>query len=792
MKTLAIAFLLIFPGVLGKAQNNITWEPLYEPGSGGRMTGIEVSQHNGNHIVLTGDMLGVGVSFDGGDTWNSGFGLVSYECAQPTFHPADSSIVWLGTLSGPYVSYDKGTNWTLKRNGMGNFSGSYYSVPIERVLIDPENPEHLLAFEGNKRRWGGAGSSSTKWTGIWESNNGGDNWVLKSIVDDAFRNKKYGIVAACYGGTSNDTIYAAVDNSGAYASFDGGSTWNYLFEKIEHKRINHIEAHPTNSRIVYAATINHQDGAGNWVPGAIYKSTDAGQSWTKKIDGLPQNIGHSTNHTARYEVIKVAKSNPQVLFTSNTSWPEAGLFISKNAGESWQEVATGNLDKAYPAGKSMEIATINPNNENNILCAGASYILRTNDLGKTWDDATSWHPLNNEEWRGRGYSGLVSKDFAFHPTDPDISALASMDAGNFWISKNNHYTWLKGGTSLPTWGGGNAIAFAGESTVYVALGQHDFIGIAKSTNLGKSFTLLHGTALGLPNTGSSGKAESVFAFPQDPDKVWAVIGEKLYYSQNEGNKWEVVFSAADVFYIDGLNQPNSEIIIGTSKGIYRGINNEFTLYAPTNFKATFCKIDPFDSTVVFACGFRENNGGLWRYKNNQWKKVIDDKYVASIDINPQNSNEIVASTDDHPYHDKTFAQGVYLSRDGGDNWTLENTGLPVLRGGIIRFNPHNPREIILGTGGRGYFKGIWEPEFVVKAFDVNKNENETEVYPNPFTNEISIITNKNTKFKMFSISGNHLKSGKLNKGKNQINLAELNSGAYIFQVADQKKLIIKQ
>jgi hypothetical protein len=115
-----------------------------------------------------------------------------------------------------------------------------------------------------------------------------------------------------------------------------------------------------------------------------------------------------------------------------------------------------------------------------------------------------------------------------------------------------------------------------------------------------------------------------------------------------------------------------------------------------------------------------------------------------------------------------------------------------LRGGIIRFNPHNPREIILGTGGRGYFKGIWEPEFVVKAFDVNKNENETEVYPNPFTNEISIITNKNTKFKMFSISGNHLKSGKLNKGKNQINLAELNSGAYIFQVADQKKLIIKQ
>lgn len=792
MKTQAFTLLLLLNCVMAYAQNNITWEPLYEPGSGGRMTGIEISPHNGNHVIVTGDMLGVGVSFDGGDTWNSSFGLISYECAQPTFHPTDTNIVWLATLSGPYISYDRGINWTLKRNGMGDFGGWYYSHPIERVLIDPENPEHLLAFEGNKRHWGGAGSSSTKWTGVWESNNSGESWVLKSIVDDEFRNKKYGVVAACYGGTSNDTIYAAVDNSGAYASFDGGSTWNYLFGEIEHKRINHIEAHPTNSRIVYASTTNHQDGSNNWVPGAIYKSTDAGQSWTKKIDGLPQNIGHSTNHTARYEVIKVAKSNSQVLFTSNTSWPEAGLFISKNAGVSWQEVATGTLDKAYPAGKSMEIATINPNNENNILCAGASYILRTNDLGKTWDDATSWHPLNNEEWRGRGYSGLVSKDFAFHPTNADISALAAMDAGNFWISTNRNYTWLKGGSSLPTWGGGNAMAFAGESTVYVALGQHDFMGIAKSTNLGKTFTLLHGNALGLPNTGSSGKAESVFAFPQDPEKVWAVIGEKLYYSQNAGNNWSVVFSAADVFHIDGVNQHNSEIIIGTNKGIYRGIQNDFTFYASTNFKVTFCKVDPFDSTVVYACGFREDNGGLWQYKNNQWKKLVNDKYVASIDINPQNSDEIVASTDDHPYHDKTFAKGVYLSRDGGDNWTLENTGLPVLRGGIIKFNPHNPREIILGTGGRGYFVGTWEPEFVVNVFELNKNENEIRIYPNPFINTVSVITDRDSEFKLFSISGNHLKTGPLIKGESHINLEELNSGVYIVQVADQKRIIIKQ
>lgn len=730
MKALTFTILFIFFGFFTNAQNNITWEPLYEPGSGGRMTGIAISPHNGNHVIVTGDMLGVGVSFDGGDTWNSTFGLVSYECAQPTFHPVDSNIVWLATLSGPYISYDKGINWTIKRNGMGDFGGWYYSHPVERILIDPKNPDHLLAFEGNQRHWGGAGSSSTNWGGVWESYNNGDKWVSKSVVDDNFRNKKYGVVAACYGGTSSDTIYAAVDKSGAYASYDGGNTWNYLFDGIVNKNIRHIEAHPSNSKIVYTSTTNHQNASGNRVPGAIYKSVDAGQTWTKIINGLPQNIGNSADNTAKYQTIRVAASNPDVLFTSNTSWSDAGIYISKYAGESWEEVATETLDKAYPAGKSLEIATINPNDENNIMCAGASYILRTYNLGETWDDATSWHPLGNEEWRGRGYSGLVSQDFKFHPTNENISALAAMDAGNFWISKNKHYTWKKGGAALPTWGGGNSIAFAGKSTVYVALGQADFKGIAKSTNLGESFIVLHGAARGLPNEGSSGKAESIFAFSQDPNNVWAVIGEKLYFSENGGNNWKIIFSDADVFHIDGVNQSNSEIIIGTSDGVYRGINNEFTLYAQTLFNVTFCKVDPSDSTLVYACGWREDAGGLWRYKNSQWEKVINDMYVSSVDINPGNSNDIIAGTSDHPYHDKTFAKGVYLSRDGGDTWTLENTGLAMVRGGGgVAFNPHNPLEIIYGTGGRGYFKGTWETELEPKVEIINPS-NQTEAIVN--------------------------------------------------------------
>ena len=40
------------------------WNPLMEPGSGGRLTSLIVSPHDSNRILLGGDMLGVGISLE--------------------------------------------------------------------------------------------------------------------------------------------------------------------------------------------------------------------------------------------------------------------------------------------------------------------------------------------------------------------------------------------------------------------------------------------------------------------------------------------------------------------------------------------------------------------------------------------------------------------------------------------------------------------------------------------------------------------------------------------------------
>lgn len=131
----------------------IRWRPAFEPGSGGAVIAVSVSPWDGQRVLAAGDMLGLALSTDGGNTWQPTFGLPSYEMASFTWHPSNPNVVWVGSMSGPCQSVDGGLTWQLMRNGMGLPAAGYYSVPIEKVLFDPANSNHLLAFSGSHRQW---------------------------------------------------------------------------------------------------------------------------------------------------------------------------------------------------------------------------------------------------------------------------------------------------------------------------------------------------------------------------------------------------------------------------------------------------------------------------------------------------------------------------------------------------------------------------------------------------------------------------------------------------------------
>ena len=107
-----------------QAGGRIRWQPLFEPGCGGAMTAVAVSPHNPQNVLLAGDMLGVGISVDGGQNWQLTFGFDSYEMADFAFHPSRPDEIWVGSMSGPYISQDGGVHWESAERELANVEGA--------------------------------------------------------------------------------------------------------------------------------------------------------------------------------------------------------------------------------------------------------------------------------------------------------------------------------------------------------------------------------------------------------------------------------------------------------------------------------------------------------------------------------------------------------------------------------------------------------------------------------------------------------------------------------------------
>lgn len=723
MKKFTLMSLVLAVAATRTTYAGIRWEPLREPGCGGWIVDLAASPHDPRRLVVSGDMLGAGVSTDGGEHWVPSSGLASYEMGAVTFHPADPAIVWIGSMSGPVLSTDGGRTFTPCREGFPAQEKATYSAPVERVLFDPNDARRLLAFGGSSRSWDSP--PGARWGLVWESRDAGRTWTRIGAVAEG-RN----VHGMAFAAGSSDRLYAAVPGAGVAVSEDGGLTWNFRNSGLPHLQAKRLVAHPTLPDTLFVALDVAPGPEGEpCLPGGVWRSDDAGRTWQDRSGNLPRRRHKQTHFTSGGRGFAVSPTNPDLMVYAIGAWDHAAVWRTRDGGATWNKVlhrqgegqpddgAAGAqvLASAYPAGPGLTTLAFDPHEEDILYGAGSEYAVASHDGGTTWTDITAHRPdpANPAAWRGNGYSGLCCTSFTYHPTDPARAFLMAMDAGKLWQSRDGLRSWTFHGQEPWSWGGGNALAIAGDH-LYATFGQHgNWGGIGVSHDGGATWKTLIGQEHGLPGRDARAEPKGIYAWPDEPSKVWATVGGKLLHSADAGATWKPVPLDDSVSQIAGdPSRPRRFFLTGSKGQWVTDDGAAFTsLGGPVSGGRSRCAVDAKGRLYVCAWRRSASEAGLWRFVDGAWTRLLDEPFAFDIAIDSTDPVRMALVTNDDPYHDATFASGVWVSVDDGAGWTQANEGLGMLRGQCVTFNPHDVEELVVGTFGGGFYRGRWPKAF---------------------------------------------------------------------------------
>ncbi|MGE5243704.1 MAG: sialidase [Betaproteobacteria bacterium] len=127
--------------------------------------------------------------------------------------------------------------------------------------------------------------------------------------------------------------YAGAASGGIFKTTDGGATWQPIFDGEPVASIGSLAVAPGHPEIVWAGTGETWIRSHISVGAGIYKSTDAGRTWS--LMGL--------ENTGRIGRIVIDPQNPDVVFAaalghSYGPQPDRGLFRTTDGGRTWQKV----------------------------------------------------------------------------------------------------------------------------------------------------------------------------------------------------------------------------------------------------------------------------------------------------------------------------------------------------------------------------------------------------------------------------------------------------------------------
>jgi photosystem II stability/assembly factor-like uncharacterized protein len=677
--------LLALPDPNADLLHDLKWRNIGPAIMGGRIDDIEAIESDPETIYAGAATGGVWKTTNGGTTWapifddygTTSIGDVAIAASNP-------KVVWVGTGeannrqssswgNGIYKSADGGATFT--RMGLED------SHHIGRIVIDPKNPD-VVYVAALGHLWG-----PNKTRGLYKTIDGGRTWTLSKFIDE-----------------NTGFVDVAMD--------------------------------PSDSRILYAAAYQRQRtswGMNGGGPGSgLYKTSDAGKTWTRLEGGLP-----SGGDTGRIGIAVYAK-NPAVVYVTYEH-KDGGIFRSDDRGKTWRKVNALNPRPLY-----FSQIRIDPLDDQRIYVLGTSLFV-SDDGGKTFrsDGARNVHVDHHAMWIDphRPKSIWLGNDGGLWQSRDRAQTwirFNNIPLGQFYVvgaDMNDPYNVYGGLQDNGVWAGPSAtrhrvgplnddwIQVNGGDGMFVTADPLDPTTVYIETQDGsvRRFDRASGESKGIrplvldPSGQAAAPAPAdatprqaagglrfnwttpVVISPHNSRTVY-IAGHRLWRSLDRGERWTAISpdlsKQIDREKLPIMGVVPSENTLGRHDGV-TSYGNATTM-AESPVEPGLLVVGTDDGNVQMS----KDGGASWTDLTRRITGVPEKLAVAKIELSRFDAKRMFVAFDGHRSDD--FAAYIFRSDDAGETWKRIVEGLPQTPVRTLKEDLRNPDLVFAGTE-----RGVW-------------------------------------------------------------------------------------